>query len=94
LFRNYLIAIKRPQVKSFITGQGATLADAQLALAREFASFPDPSTGLSVYGGVGGNRASVTVAQSASALTTEHASYSAKIAAGVAANQAWIALSA
>ena len=95
MFRNYLIAIKRPQVKSFITGQGGvTLADAQLALAREFASFPDPSTGLSVYGGVGHNRATVTVAQSASALTTEHASYSAKIAAGVAANQAWIALSA
>lgn len=94
LFRNYLVAIKRPQVKSFVTGQGAALADAQLALAREFASFPDPSTGLSVYGGSGGNQATVTVAQSASALTTEQASYNAKVAGGIPADQAWVALSA
>ena len=92
-FRNYLIAIKRPQVKSFITGQGASLADAQLAMAREFASFPNPLTGLSCYGGTGGNRATVSVAQSAAALNTEKQSYSVKIAAGTAAAQAWMGLS-
>jgi hypothetical protein len=94
LFRSYLIAIKRPQVKSYITGAGALLADAELALAKEFASFPDPSTGNSCYGGSGGNRATVTVAQAAAALMSEHSSYSVKVAAGTPPDQAWAALSA
>jgi len=94
LFRSYLVAIKRPQVKSFITGGGASLTDAELALAQEFASFPNPATGLSCYGGSGGNRATVTTAQSAAALTTEQTNYNAKITRGTPADQAWIGLSA
>jgi hypothetical protein len=94
LFRNYLIAIKRPQVKSFITGGGSTLADAQLALALEFASFADPQTGKSHYGGSGGNRASVTIAQAAVALKAERTTYQADLAAGMTPDKAWNALSA
>jgi hypothetical protein len=94
LFRNYLIAIKRPQVKSFITGSGSSLGDAQLALAMEFASFADPRTGGSYYGGAGGNRASVTAAQAAAALNAERATYQADLAAGMTAANAWNAMSA
>jgi hypothetical protein len=94
LFRNYLIAIKRPQVKSFITGGGSTLGDAQLALALEFASFADPHTGKSHYGGSGGNRASVTIAQAAVALNAEQATYQADLAADMTPDKAWNALSA
>ena len=94
LFRDYLVAIKRPQVKSFITGGGSSLGDAQLALAMEFASFADPRSGKSYYGGSGGNRASVTAAQAAAALNAEQTTYQADLAAGMTAGSAWNALSA
>jgi hypothetical protein len=93
LFRDYLIAIKRPQVKSFITGGGSTLGDAQLALALEFASFADPHTGRSHYGGSGGNRSSVTIAQAAVALKAEQTAYQ-SLVAGMTPDKAWNALSA
>jgi len=93
LFRDYLIAIKRPRVKAFITG-GGSLESAQLALALEFASVADPATGRSHYGGSGGNRASISVAQTAAALNSEKATYSQKLASGQSAADAWNALSA
>jgi len=93
VFRNYLVAAKRPAVKRFITNQGGDLHNAQLALALEFASVADPNTGRSHYGGSGGNRASITVAQTAAALQAEKAKYQQNLAGGMAPDQAWIALS-
>lgn len=93
VFRNFLIADKRPNVKKFITGQSNDLFAAQLALALEFASVADPNTGRSHYGGSGGNRASIKVAETATALNAERAKYQANIAAGMSPNDAWNALS-
>jgi hypothetical protein len=93
VFRNYLIADKRPKVKNYITGKNNDLFGAQLALALEFASVADPNTGRSHYGGSGGNRASIKTAETAAALNTERATYQASLAAGVAPNNAWNALS-
>jgi hypothetical protein len=93
VFRNYLIASKRPKVKAFITGQSNDLFAAQLALALEFASVADPNTGRSHYGGSGGNRSSIKIAETATALNAERAAYQAKIAAGTSPNDAWNALS-
>jgi hypothetical protein len=93
VFRNYLVAAKRPAVKRFITNQGGDLHNAQLALALEFASVADPNTGRSHYGGSGGNRASITVAQTAAALQAEKAKYQQNLAGGMSPDQAWIALS-
>jgi hypothetical protein len=94
LFRDYLVAIKRPHVKSFITGGGSSLQAAQLDLALEFASVGDPNKGgRSHYGGSGGNRASITLAQTAAALNGERTKYQANLAAGMSASNAWNALS-
>jgi hypothetical protein len=93
IFRNYLIAAKRPAVKKFVTGQSNDLHGAQLALALEFASVADPNTGRSHYGGSGGNRASISVAQTAAALQAEKAKYQQKISSGLSPNDAWNALS-
>jgi hypothetical protein len=93
VFRHYLVADKRPNVKKFITSQNNDLLGAQLALALEFASVADPNTGKSHYGGVGGNRASITIAQTATALNAERAKYQANIAAGMSPPDAWNALS-
>lgn len=93
VFRNYLIAGKRPKVKAYITGQSNDIAAAELALALEFASVADPNTGRSHYGGSGGNRASIKVAEIAAALNAERARYDANRAGGMSPNDAWIALS-
>jgi hypothetical protein len=94
LFRNYLVGIKRPQVKSFITGAGTTLKAAQLALALEFASVADPNTGKSHYGGSSGNRASITTTQTAMALNAEQAKFQQNVASGMSSSNAWTTLSA
>jgi hypothetical protein len=94
VFRDYLIADKRPNVKRFITGQSNDLFAAQLALALEFASVADPNTGRSHYGGSGGNRASIKTAETAAALNAERTKYKAKITAGKSPHDAWEALSA
>lgn len=94
LFRDYLLAIKRPQVKAFITGAAnGSLASAELALALEFASVADPNTGRSHYGGSGGNRASISVGQTADALNSEKGKYSQSVAAGQPVATAWDGLS-
>jgi hypothetical protein len=93
LFREYLVAVKRPAVKSYITNAGGSLASAQMSLALEFASVARPDTGRSNYGGVGGNRASITAAQTAAALQQENAQWSNLKNGGMTADQAWVALS-
>jgi hypothetical protein len=93
VFRNYLIADKRPGVKKFIVGQSNNLLGAQFALALEFASVADPNTGKSHYGGSGGNRASINSAETATALNDERVQYQENIDAGKSPNDAWNALS-
>lgn len=93
LFRNYLVAIKRPKVKSFVTGGGASMEQAQMALALEFASIGEPGTGISHYAGSAGNKASTTPQAVAQALSDEKSSYEQFIANGKSPQQAWEALS-
>ena len=93
VFRNYLIADKRPSVKRFIVGQSNNLLGAQFALALEFASVADPNTGRSHYGGSGGNRASITSAETATALNDERQQYKENVDGGMSQSDAWNALS-
>jgi hypothetical protein len=93
IFRNYLIAAKRPSVKKYIIGQTNNLLGAEFALALEFASVADPNTGKSHYGGSGGNRASITTAETATALNDERVQYQENLATGMSADNAWNALS-
>jgi hypothetical protein len=93
VFRNYLIAAKRPSVKRYIIGQSNNLLGAQFALALEFASVADPNTGKSHYGGSGGNRASITSAETAAALNDERVQYQENLVEGMPADGAWNALS-
>jgi hypothetical protein len=93
IFRNYLIKLKRPDVFRYITGDIVDIKRAQTALALEFASVGEPDTGRSHYGGVGGNQASITLAQSAEALGQERALYAEAIANRATPSEAWIGLS-
>jgi hypothetical protein len=93
IFRDYLIDEKRPQIKSYITGQSGNLGAAQLAAAQEFASVADPRTGRSVYGGTGGNRASISAQKMGGAMEAERAQYQKNLAAGMSPDEAWLALS-
>lgn len=61
-----LIQHKRPYAWDYIKGKHNDRAGAMKALAAEWASLPDPSTGKSMYGG--GNASSHTVAEVAAAL--------------------------
>jgi len=92
LFRNYLISRKRPAIKQYVTKLSGDIEAAQMALAREFASVASPETGLSLYGGQGGNAASVSAAQTAEALQQERSLYE-KLLPGKSADEAWNALS-
>ena len=89
MFSEYLIVDKRPDIHGFITGQpGVTLEAAQRSLAHEWASFGDPDKGgASHYGGA--NHASITLAQSASALNQMRTSYQTDIAHGLSPAEAW-----
>ncbi|WP_394539744.1 peptidoglycan-binding domain-containing protein [Lysobacter enzymogenes] len=91
MFADYLVDEKRPQVRAFITGDGnpQSLRGAQLALAQEFASVADPSTGRSYHDGVGGNSSSITAAQSAAALTQMRERYQQNLQSGMSANEAY-----
>lgn len=92
VFADYLIDGKRPQIKRYITGASRDRSAAQLALAREFASVADPRTGRSYYDGIGGNSASITAAQSGSALDQMRQQYAANLARGMSPMQAYDAL--
>ena len=92
IFRNYLIDVKRPLIKSYITGSTENIISAQLALAQEFASVSSPYTGNSYYAG-GGGTALISAQQTAEALRDERASYQQMLAKGKSPDQAWNALS-
>lgn len=90
IFSDYLISEKQPGIRAFITGQpGATLRNAQIQLANEWASVAHPDTGLSVHGRVGNNRASISAGQAAEALNQMRAQYVANIQQGMSPEQAW-----
>jgi hypothetical protein len=93
IFRNYLIKFKRPDVFRYVTGDIIDMKRAQKALALEFASVGEPDSGRSHYGGVGGNQASITLAQSAEALNQERALYAEAITKRATPSDAWIGLS-
>ncbi|HZX72568.1 MAG TPA: peptidoglycan-binding domain-containing protein [Rhodanobacter sp.] len=89
IFSEYLIVDKRPDIHGYITDQpGVTLKAAQRSLAAEWAGFGDPDRGgASHYGGA--NHASITLAQSESALKQMRASYQADLARGLSPTEAW-----
>ncbi len=98
LFADYLIDEKRPSVRAYITGQTsgpAALESAQHALALEFASVGDPRKGGRGYydGDSAGNMASTSPQQIATALEQMRTQYAANIAAGMAPEAAYRALS-
>jgi hypothetical protein len=93
LFRKYLVAVKRPQVKAFVTNAGGSLASAQMSLALEFASVARPDTGRSNYEGSGGNRASIAAVETADRLQQEKTNWQKLTQGGMSAEQAWVALS-
>lgn len=96
MFSDYLIAEKRPDIKAYITGETNGpdgLRRAQIATAREWASVAHPDTGLSVYGNVGNNRASISTAQAATALNEMRTEYQQNLRSGMAPEAAYRALS-
>jgi hypothetical protein len=92
-FRQYLVADKRPKVKAFITGASSDLRTAQFELAFEFASVARPDTHRSNYGGLAGNKASISADETKGALEAERDRYAALRNEGKTADQAWQALS-
>ena len=92
IFADYLIAVKRPDIKAYITGQigGAQgLHRAQEAMASEWASVADPDTGLSKYGNVGNNKASISADKVANALDTMRGQYQEQIKQGKTPHEAY-----
>ncbi|RMH87411.1 peptidoglycan-binding protein, partial [Lysobacter pythonis] len=90
IFSEYLIVTKRPDIYAYITGKpGATLENAQFELSREWASFSDPRKGdmRSHYGS--GNRAHISLQESADALNSMRAEYSKNIDKGMQPKDAW-----
>ncbi|WP_394003528.1 peptidoglycan-binding protein [Luteimonas sp. WGS1318] len=94
IFTDYLLREKQPAVRDYIMGvQRATREQAQLGLAREWASFGDPlKEGRSYYGGA--NRAHITLEQSADALDRMREAYARASAHGLSRDDAWHAATA
>lgn len=91
IFKQYLVAIKRPEIKGFITGGNkATLNDALLGSAKEFASVANPSTGKSYYAGQGNNKASISAEKMTESLLAQQKVYRENIALGMDSEQAWL----
>lgn len=77
-FGDWLLTSKRPKVKQFIDGGNVSIDEAQLELAKEFASIPIPydivrdgrtiTAGQSYYADVGNNKASHSITQVKNAL--------------------------
>lgn len=88
IFSDYLITNKRSVIAGYITGEpGAGLADAQLALAKEWASIANPATGRAYYGGA--NHASISAQETADALNAMREDYRQALAEGHTPAQAW-----
>ncbi|WP_338562576.1 tape measure protein [Acinetobacter sp. KS-LM10] len=93
IFKQYLVALKRPEIKGFITGNtGASLNDALLGSAKEFASVANPSTGTgkSYYDGKGNNKASISAEKMTESLLAQQKVYRENIALGMTSEQAWL----
>ena len=102
MMTNYLLKKKQgPAIRNFVMGNSNDIVSAQMSLAREFASIGVPYTGrepgtgkrvrkdVSYYAGSGGNRASMSSAQSATLLQSARANYQAAIQGGASPNDAW-----
>lgn len=61
IFKEFIIAKKRPEIEAYISGKSNNKKAALGALSKEFASFTDPSTGKSHYSGNGVDKASVSI---------------------------------
>lgn len=93
IFSDYLITDKRSAIAAYITGEpGAGLADAQLALAKEWASIANPATGRGYYGGA--NHASISAQETADALNAMREGYRLALAEGHTPEQAWAQINA
>ncbi len=98
LFADYLIDEKRPSVRAYITGEATgpqALERAQHALALEFASVGTPRNGgRGAYDGdSAGNQASITTAETATALNHMRDQYQRNVQSGMQPEQAYRALS-
>jgi hypothetical protein len=60
IFTEFLIQKKRPEIGAYLSGKSNDAHAAAVAVAKEWASVAHPDTGRSVYGGVGGNKASIS----------------------------------
>lgn len=93
IFSDYLITNKRSAIAAYITGEpGAGIADAQLALAKEWASIANPATGRGYYGGA--NHASISAQETADALNAMRQDYRQALAEGYTPAQAWAQINA
>lgn len=98
ILRDYLLDLKNPQIKGFITGKGS-IGSAINALPKEFASFGVASDmqgakrrvekGESYYADVANNKASISAEEAANALLASRKVYQENLAAGMSAQQAW-----
>jgi peptidoglycan hydrolase-like protein with peptidoglycan-binding domain len=89
VFSEYLVTDKRPEVHDYITDKpGASLHEAEVAMALEWASFGDPEKGgASHYGGA--NSASISVRECGEALQQMRADYQANLARGLSPDAAF-----
>ena len=88
IFSEYLMKDKRPTVRDYITGRSDNLQAAQLGLAQEWASFPDPyKGGASHYGGA--NAAHISLQESENALRQLRQQYSQAKERGQSDADAW-----
>ena len=96
LFRGYLIAGKRPAIKSYITGKSKERGEAILSGAQEFSSVGIPydvkgrRKGQSYYPG---DRASISPEKFGAALDEERKRYQEYIKQGMDPEEAWMRLS-
>lgn len=88
IFSEYLMRDKRPTVRDYITGRSDDLRAAQLGLAQEWASFPDPNKGgRSHYGGA--NAAHISLQESENALRQLRQQYAQAKERGLSDADAW-----
>lgn len=71
IFREFLVGMKRPHLRDYLSGKSGDLQAALKDASKEWASIADPDTGRSYYAGVGNNRASITADQAAKALIND-----------------------
>ena len=89
IFSEYLLKDKRPDIRDYITGKTDNLKAAQKAGALEWASVADPDTGLSAYGNVGNNKASIAADTFGRSLESVRKAYADAIAQGASPDEAW-----